>query len=208
MKKFALLIVGVTLLFANNPSVAQNQSNTIIQKAVNALRNHKNTELSFSYYYETTLPNGDIDKRQGTAWLQGDAYKVVMDEQQTISDGTTIWSYLVEDEEVMVSEANEGTDNTPLKLFTTLDKDYTATLSGTENGLSLIELTNPKGDYKRITVKLDNKKNELREAKVYADDGSSMVLTDMKWKYDQDLKDGFFTFDEKAHPDVEIIDMR
>lgn len=208
MKKFALLVVGLTLLFATNNSFAQNNADSVIKNAVTALRNHQNCELSFSYHYETNPTSGDIKKFQGSAWLQGDAYKIVMEDQQTISDGTTIWSYLVEDEEVMVSDASEGSDNTPLKLLTTLDKDYTATLSGTDEGLAVIELSNPKGDYKRITVKLDIKKNELCEAKVYADDGSSISLTDMKWKYDQDLKDGFFTFDEKANPNVEIIDMR
>ena len=35
-----------------------------------------------------------------------------------------------------------------------------------------------------------------------------MILNIIEMKFDQDLKDNFFTFDEKAYPDVEVIDMR
>ena len=38
--------------------------------------------------------------------------------------------------------------------------------------------------------------------------GSKLVLNIIEMKFDQDLKDNFFTFDEKAYPDVDVIDMR
>ena len=141
--------------------------------------------------------------------LQGEAYKIEMTDQQTISDGKTIWSYLIDDEEVMVSNASEGTDNTPLKLLTSLDESYVATLSGIDaKGIATIELANPKGQYKRVTMKVDTKKTELKSADIYLEDGNKFIIKVEEMKYDQKLDDKFFTFDEAKHPEVDVIDMR
>lgn len=206
MKKFAL-IAGVILLFAANTSYAQNKAQKLIQSTVENIRSHKNAEMDFSYSYNDAFTDV-IVTFQGKAWLQGESYKVVTDEQQTISNGTTIWTYLVEDQEVMMSDASDGTDNTPIKLITTLDKDYTATFTSSVSGQSIIKLSNPNGQYKHIDVRIDDKTKELKGLTVYADDDSSLSITITEWKFDQELKDDFFTFDEKAYPEVEIIDMR
>jgi chaperone LolA len=165
-------------------------------------------EMKFSYQIspdEKTL----IDALKGKAWLQGEAYKIELAEQQTISDGKTIWSYLVDDEEVLVSNATEGTDNTPLKLLTSLDKSYAATLTNIDaQGNAVIELANPKGQYKRITLKINAKKTELKNVVIYMEDGSKVMITIEEMKFDQQLDDNFFTFDAKKHPNVDVIDMR
>ena len=132
-----------------------------------------------------------------------------MEEQETISDGKTIWTYLVEDEEVMVSNASEGTDNTPVKIITSLDKNYTAKFIGTDaQGRSKIELTATEGLYKKVIATIDSKKKELKSMTINADDGSSVDIDFTEWKFNQEWPDNFFSFDEKAHPDVEVIDMR
>ena len=204
MRKRIQTVIGILLLLASNVALAQADANTLVKNTVKTFRDKNNVEMVFSYSYLDANQEEAYETHEGEAYLQGEAYKVTLEEQQTISNGTTIWTYLVDDEEVMVSNASEGTDNTPIKLITTLDKDYTA--SYTDNK-STIELTNPKGQFKRIIVKFDNK-NSLSQMRIYADDGSSMDITIKEWKYDQKLKDDFFTFDEKAYPEVEIIDMR
>ncbi len=165
-------------------------------------------ELVFNYQLSTDGKNL-TDAQKGHAWLQGEAYKIDLAEQQNISDGKTIWTYLIEEEEVMISNATDGTDNTPLKLLTSLDENYAATVSKMDNnGLCTVELANPKGQYKRITLKINTKTTEIKSADIYADDGSKMVINVEEVKFDQKLDDKFFTFDEKAHPKVDIIDMR
>lgn len=203
MRKHTSIITGILLLFAVTVSNAQNNAHQQIQSLVKNLRDHKNIEMTFNYQYVIpTESNAEV--KEGKAYLQGEAYKIIMDEQHTISDGKTIWTYLADDEEVMVSNASDGTDNTPLKLLTTLDKDYKATAINKDK----IELNNPKGDFKKIVVTVESKNNTLKSAEIFADDGSKMVITFLDMKFDQTWKDGFFTFDEKAYPEAEIIDMR
>jgi chaperone LolA len=202
------IIACLFLLFVTQAVTAQNNAEALIRVLVNQVKSHQNMEMKFSYQIspdEKTL----IDAQKGKAWLQGEAYKIELPEQQTISDGKTIWSYLVDDEEVLVSNATEGTDNTPLKLLTSLDKNYAATLTNIDaQGNAVIELANPKGQYKRITLKINAKKTELKNVDIYMEDGSKVMITIEEMKFDQQLDDKFFTFDAKKHPNVDVIDMR
>ena len=202
------IIACLFLLFVTQAVTAQNNAEALIRVLVNQVKSHQNMEMKFSYQIspdEKTL----IDAQKGKAWLQGEAYKIELPEQQTISDGKTIWSYLVDDEEVLVSNATEGTDNTPLKLLTSLDKNYAATLTNIDaQGNAVIELANPKGQYKRITLKINAKKTDLKNVDIYMEDGSKVMITIEEMKFDQQLDDKFFTFDAKKHPNVDVIDMR
>lgn len=203
MRKRFSILAGLLLLLTATAVMAQNNAHETVKKIAQSLRDPKNVEMTFTYQYVDDANNGS-DLQEGKAYLQGEAYKVIMKEQENISDGTTIWCYLVDDQEVLVSNATEGTDNTPLKLLTTLDKNYQATFTSANQ----IELSNPKGDFKKVIVKIDSKKNTLKSAEVFADDGSKLILNILETKFDQDLDDSLFSFDEKAHPDVDIIDMR
>ena len=202
------LIACLLLLFAAQVVSAQNNADALIRVLVDQIKSHKNVEMAFSYQLS---PDGKTlgDSEKGHAWLQGEAYKVEMNEQQTISDGQSIWTYLIDDEEVMISNATEGADNTPLKLLTSLDKSYAATLAGINaQGVANIELANPNGQYKRVSLKIDTKKTALKSMDVYMNDGSKLVITVEEMKFDQNLDDKFFTFDAKKHPKVDVIDMR
>lgn len=206
--KIKNIITCIALVFAAQAVSAQNNAEKILRVMVDQMRGHKNVEMVFNYQIS---PDGKTlgESEKGHAWLQGEAYKIEMTDQQTISDGKTIWSYLIDDEEVMVSNASEGTDNTPLKLLTSLDESYVATLSGIDaKGIATIELANPKGQYKRVTMKVDTKKTELKSADIYLENGNKFIIKVEEMKYDQKLDDKFFTFDEAKHPEVDVIDMR
>lgn len=206
--KIKNIITCIALVFAAQAVSAQNNAEKILRVMVDQMRGHKNVEMVFNYQIS---PDGKTlgESEKGHAWLQGEAYKIEMTDQQTISDGKTIWSYLIDDEEVMVSNASEGTDNTPLKLLTSLDESYVATLSGIDaKGIATIELANPKGQYKRVTMKVDTKKTELKSADIYLEDGNKFIIKVEEMKYDQKLDNKFFTFEETKHPEVDVIDMR
>ena len=202
------IIACLFLLFATQAVSAQNNAEVLIRVLVDQIKSHQNVEMTFNYQIS---PDGKQmgDSEKGHAWLQGEAYKVEMADQQTISDGKTIWLYLIDEEEVMISNATEGTDNTPLKVLTSLDDNYVATFTGIDTqGIATIELANPKGQYKRVTLKINAKKSELKSADIYLEDGSKFVINVEEMKFDQKLDDKFFTFDTKKHPKVDVIDMR
>ena len=201
------IIAGLVLLLAAQAVTAQNNAEALIRLMVNQMKSHQNVELTYKYQIEADGKTSEV--QQGKGWLQGEAYKVEMVEQHIISDGKTIWTYLVDDNEVMISNATEGVDNTPLKLLTSLDKNYAATLTGIdEKGVATIELANPKGQYRRVTLRANANKMQISGLDVYMEDGTKLIVTINEMKFDQELGDKFFTFDTKKHPKVDVIDMR
>ena len=200
-------IASLVLLFATQAVSAQNNAEAIIRLMVNQMKSHKNVEMT--YKYQVSTEGITTENQQGKGWLQSEAYKVEMVEQQIISDGKTIWNYLIDEEEVMISNATEGVDNTPLKLLTSLDENYAATLTGMDaQGNAVIELANPKGQYKRVTLRVNANKLSINSLDVYMEDGTKLTITMEEMKFDQDLDKDFFTFDAKKHPKVDVIDMR
>ncbi len=201
------IIACLVLLFATQVVNAQNNAEALIRLMVNQMKSHKNMELTFQYQIDA---DGQTAKaQQGKGWLQGEAYKVEMVEQQIISDGQTIWTYLVDEKEVMISNATDGVDNTPLKLLTSLDKNYAATLTNIdEKGFATIELANPNGQYRRVTLRANASKLQISGLDVYLEDDTKLIVTIDEMKFDQELADKFFTFDTKKHPKVDVIDMR
>ena len=205
--KIRNIIACLFLLFATQAVTAQTNAEALVRLMVNQMKSHKNVELD--YKYQVSSEGLSTEAQQGKAWLQGEAYKVEMVEQQIISDGKSIWTYLVDEEEVMISNATEGEDNTPLKLLTSLDENYAATLTGLDaKGNATIELANPKGKYRRISLRANPNNLAINGMDVYMEDGTKLILTVDEMKFDQELDDKFFTFDTKKHPNVDVIDMR
>lgn len=179
MKKQHRILASLLLLLVPIVTVAQN--NNAIHTFVQSIRNHKSMEVSFTY--QTT---GDLGKKEeakeGKAYFQDEAYKIIMEDQHAISDGKTTWQYIVEDEEVMVGNASD--DDNPYQILDKLERD--------SSGLN--PTFDPKGNLKKLEIEID--------------EGVKLVLNIKEIKFDQDFKKGFFSFDEKAHPKAEIIDMR
>ena len=201
-------LISLAFLLTASTLNAQNSTDAIVRTFIDQLKSHKNLELVFNYQFSFDEENVN-NSQQGHAWLQGDCYRIEMGEQHYISDGKTAWTYFPLDEEVMISNAADGADNTPLKFLTSLDKNYAATLIKKDNnGMCTVELANPTGQYRRIKLKINTKSTEIKSADIYLDDGSKMVISIEKQKFDQKLDDKFFVFDATAHPKVEVIDMR
>lgn len=178
MRKFILIIMCVA--FATVTASSQSKD-AAIHALAQSLRSHKNIEASFTYQTISDAAQPE-ESKEGKAYFQDTAYKILMDDQHVVSDGTTTWHYIIEDEEVMVGNAKE--DDSPFKMLDQLEKDSS----------SLKPVIDSKGNLKSLEIELD--------------EGLTVRLSITEMKFDQDYPEDFFTFDTKAHPDVDIIDMR
>ena len=208
MKK-ATTIIGIILTFMVGAAQAQTMASELVKKTIDKINKHKNVEFVFDY----DMSNETIavtESASGTAYMQGDAYKLEVEGQQIISDGKTMWTYLPDSEEVMVSNPSDDENIiTPIKLLTTYDKDYTMKYGkSSEKGIKVVEMSNPKGEVSKVTLKINEAKLEIVSATISNRSGDAFTIKIKKTVFDQNLEAKFFTFDEKAHPKVDVIDMR
>ena len=208
MKKVTA-IIGIILTVMVGAAQAQTMANQLVKNTIDNINKHKNVEFVFDY----DMSNETIavtESASGTAYMQGEAYKMEIEGQQIISYGKTLWTYLIDDEEVMVSNPTDD-DNiiTPIKMLTTYDKDYTMKYGkSSEKGIKVVEMSNPKGEFSKVTLKINEAKLEIVSATISNRSGDAFTIKIKKTVFDQDLDAKFFTFDEKAHPKVDVIDMR
>lgn len=208
MKKVTA-IIGIILTFMVGALQAQTMASELVKKTIDKINKHKNVEFVFDY----DMSNETIavtESASGTAHMQGDAYKLEVEGQQIISDGKTMWTYLPDSEEVMVSNpSNDENIITPIKLLTTYDKDYTMKYTkSNEKGIKVVEMSNPKGEFSKVTLKINEAKLEIVSATIGNRSGDAFTIKIKKTVFDQNLEAKFFTFDEKAHPKVDVINMR
>ncbi|MCQ2304182.1 MAG: outer membrane lipoprotein carrier protein LolA [Bacteroidales bacterium] len=208
MKK-ATTIIGIILTFMVGALQAQTMASELVKKTIDKINKHKNVEFVFDY----DMSNETIavtESASGTAYLQGDAYKLEVEGQQIISDGKIMWTYFPDSEEVMVSNPSDDENIiTPIKLLTTYDKDYTMKYGkSSEKGIKVVEMSNPKGEFSKVTLKINEAKLEIVSATISNRSGDAFTIKIKKTVFDQNLEAKFFTFDEKAHPKVDVIDMR
>lgn len=201
-------IILMGLMLVASIANAQETAGQLVKRVIGQLNSHKNYEITFDYEAGNSL-TAVSEIETGKATLKGEAYKLEIAGQEITSDGKTLWTYLIDDEEVMVGNATDESLMTPIKMLTTYDKDYSMKyVKQAVKGKKCIEMLNPKGEFKRITLTIDEKKLEIEKAKIEAQSGDEIVVTIKSYNYDKTLKDNFFTFDEKMHKNVDVIDMR
>ncbi|MCC7317620.1 MAG: outer membrane lipoprotein carrier protein LolA [Bacteroidales bacterium] len=200
-------------LFMGSSAFGQNSADDLLKKVVDKTRAYKNLKIDFTY----TMLNekaGINETKKGDLYIKGDAYKISLQGQEVISDGKTVWTYLEDSQEVMVSNAGEGDEAmTPSSLLTSYYKDYKATFVNEKDniakGLKTIELKPNSGKkFSKMQLGINESKLQLMNLSIYDNGGNVFTYDLSKMVTDQNLAADFFQFNTKKYPGVEVVDMR
>lgn len=160
--------------------------------------------------------NSVSDSKKGAVYLKGPKYKVIMGDQEIISDNKTSWTYAKDVNEVTINNVDQsGTNMTPAKIFTNFyDKDFLYRLNGetTEKGkvLQNIELTptDKSKTFFKVLVDVDKKNQTLARMRVFEKNGNKYTYEISSFQPNGAVTDDMFTFDAKKYPGVEVVDLR
>jgi len=208
MKKHILLIINIlAIAFNANAQTAE----TILKAAVDKLKSYENFGIEFDYnminaeagIYETMDSN--------TVVLQGDAYRMVIMNQEIICDGTTIWIYTPDNEEVMISDASEDNSGNPFNMIESYYENVTTKFVGESDGnikkIEAISISS-EDNFSSMILTINVNTLEIKEIHIFDSNGNEFACIINKFVTNQKLPVDFFTFKESDYPDVEIIDMR
>ncbi|MBR5663236.1 MAG: outer membrane lipoprotein carrier protein LolA [Bacteroidales bacterium] len=207
MKKHILLIFSILALTFN--AKAQN-AETLFKNAVDKLKSYNNIEITFDYNMINTEA-GIFETMEGAGVLQGDAYVLHILGQDIICDGTTIWTYNADAEEVMISDVdNADGGGSPLSIINSYYDNITAKVvdeAGTTKKIEVKPLFSDE-NIEKLIVTLNTNTLEIKDLHVFDKNKNEFVYVITKFLTNQKLPAGFFTFKESDYPDAEIIDMR
>lgn len=211
MRKWLICLMAITFL----PGWAQNEKDaeTLLEEVINKTASYTDFKADLAY----TMVNVEMDideKKNGIIYVKGDSYRIEMEGQMIISDGKTIWTYLPDSEEVMVSSVEDNDESiSPTKILTKYNDDYNAKFDSDSkyknSDLKGINLKATDGkNFEKLSVVVDAKKLSLESFSVYDKNGNVFTYEIISLKPDLNLSDTTFVFNAKDYPGVEVIDMR
>jgi outer membrane lipoprotein-sorting protein len=224
MKKLiAFLLFAVTSI---NLAVAQKdaQAKTILSQISAKYRTYSSMKTDFTF----TLDNPQAGAKQIqdgtiTAATKTGKFKVTLFdadnktavEQEIISDGKTQWTYLKKDKEVQVNNAGKSDDDlNPAQLFTLYEHGYKYLYTGEQklNGkvCQVVDLSPESAgkNFFKIRLLIDKARKQLYSATLFDKSGSKYTYTLNTITPNVKVPETTFAFDAKAHPGVEVVDLR
>lgn len=169
-------------------------------------------KADFTYTMEN--PQEDINEGfKGKVSVKGEKYKLSMEGQEIIFDGTNVWTYLKEDQEVTVAPKEDEEGEISLSNIFTLYKNgfkylYLESADGGKTDVIDLVPEDLNKSYFKIRMQINSSNKELKTFKVFDKSGSRYIYEIISFTEDSSLKDSDFTFNTKANPGVEVIDFR
>lgn len=211
MKKivFALVFLTTISLFGQSAKEAEK----LVKNVIDKISSYDNFSAKLSY----TMVNIEMDineKKTGTILVSGDKYRVEMEGQIIYSDGETIWTYIVDSEEVLVSDASDGESGiSPTSILTNYDENYKSSFDNDKkyknSEIKKIDLkTSEDKGFQKLSLIINQSKLSLESFSIYDMNGSVFTYHIIDLEPNIDLEEGTFTFNTEKYPNVEVIDMR
>lgn len=214
MKKIlSLLLVAAT--FASFQSHAQDaKANAVLDKLSAKVKGMSSLKANFVFTMNDAAGKSKGTK-SGSFLMKGNKFKVTMPAQQIICDGKTVWTYLVSDKEVQVSNYDPNAQSiSPSKLFSgSYAKEYKSVYAGEKTiagkKVDVIEMTPTSAkNFKKVVLYVDKTSSMINGGIMYDKSGSSYGYTISGVTPNAKVADTDFTFDAKKNPGVEVIDLR
>mgnify|MGYP003547450432 CR=1 FL=1 len=203
MKKTLLLIIGILLSINLSAQTAEEFFNNVIEKT----KSYNDVSIVFNYRIINKEANIH-ETMSGYASMKGDSYKLNVDGQEMISDGKVLWTHLIDDEEVMISEITEDDNNSPLAIIESFSNNVTVSFLENNAETKAIEIKENDGENFEKIILTTDKDLKIKKVHAYLSDGNEFVYEITEFTTNQNLPDSMFTFNESLYPDVEVIDMR
>ena len=186
----------------------------ILKGVSDKYKSYKSVSSDFKIIIED-LKAKTKETQSGNIALKGNMYKLLLADQEVISDGKTVWTFLKEANEVQINEPSAKTGSiTPNNLFTMYESGFGSRYLG-EKTISgkvyqLIELVpdDAKKSFFKVQLQINKSEKQVTSAKVFQKNGTYLTYSIEKFKPNSVISDSMFTFQKEKHPGVEVIDLR
>lgn len=204
-------------------STAQNNSlgksdpdaKVILDKVSKKFKTYSSVQAAFNLKVEDA--KGKVQgTKNGTVYMKGGKYKVMITGQEIYSDGVNTWTYDKAANEVTITRIDPAANTiTPQKLFTNFyDKDFLYKLNGEKKignkMIQEIELTpvDKSKPFYKVFVYVDKGSQTLSSTKILEKNGNKYTYTITSFNPKANLTDALFVFNKSKYPGVEEVDLR
>ncbi len=216
MKKNIVYLL-IAFLFTSNLSFAQSDATAkaILAGVSKKYRSYDVIKAEFTYSIKN--PQANINESQAGVLYsksKSNKYKVAVANQELISDGKVQWTYLKADNEVQLSDIdNSSNAMNPAQIFTMYEKGFKyvylgeTTIAGRRyQNIELAPLQTR--SFSKIKLRIDKVNKQI--SNIVVNDKNGNVYTYLIKSFTPNVKvsDTVFSFDAKAHPGIDVVDLR
>jgi outer membrane lipoprotein carrier protein len=222
MRKFIYVIMAVVLSFAsasaqNSNLVAQNDPKA--QEILDAMSKKYKDMGAFKAKFSYSLENDNTklkESSEGEIIVKGQKFHLKLPGQEIFNNGTTVWTYMKESNEVTISNPDTDEDAmNPTKIYTLYKKGYKYVMmsDNVKEGTQLfsivdLEPIDKKAQFYKIRITINKKDKTVKSWKMYEKSGNRYVYTIKNFVPDLKVEDADFTFDKSKYKGVEVIELR
>lgn len=195
----------LTLIMTASSAAVADDADATLGNTVGQLSSAKSVKANY------TLSSAG-ESASGTLTFAGSRFVMLSPSVKTWYDGTTQWTYLVDNEEVNITEptAAEIQQVNPFEILTNYRANYTARSLKAASGTKKIELKakNPHNDISSAIVTISTANSMPREITVTMRNGRKATISISSVVKGGELPVNTFRFPAAQYPGAEIIDLR
>ncbi len=208
MALFSLNVQAQGSLGKNDP-----EAKKVLDAVSKTFKSYKTVKANFTLKVENSAGK-NMGTKTGTVFMKGSKYRISVTGQEIFSDGSNVWTYDKDAEEVTITKLDPSANSlTPQKLFTNFyDKDFLYKLNGTVkmNGKMMKEIeltpTDKTKAFHKVLLYVYN--NAIESTKIFEKSGNRYIYSTTALTPNVAVTDASFIFDAKKYPGVEIVDLR
>lgn len=212
-KKLFVVLIALLGMLSINAQAQDAKAKSILDKVSTKFKGYNSVKANFSLNI-TDAKGKSKGSRNGTFLLKGNKYRVNMPEQQIICDAKSIWTYLVDNQEVQItnfSANNQGIS--PAKLFSgSYSKEYASTYAGEKTiagkKVDVIDMIPNNKSFKKLVLYVDKASSNITGGVMHDKNGGTFGYTISGIVPNAKVSDADFTWDTKKNPSIEVIDLR
>ena len=132
-----------------------------------------------------------------------------------MSDGKSQWTYIKKDKEVQLNNVDKSGDSfNPAQMFTMYEKGYKYIYTGDQTikgkVYEIVDLTpeDDKKEFFKVRLTIDKLKKQIYSALIFDKNGVKFNYTITSFTPNVTVPETTFSFDKKANPSVEVVDLR
>lgn len=224
----AIIMLGTALQTSAQDETHDPKAKKIMDDVCNKVQSYSTLRGAFDYTMENKTENIK-NTYSGYMFIKGTKYKMILPGTEIFSDGTAMWTYQKDANEITINEVNKDEESAlnPTKMFDIYKKGFKYRLEGEkqvnvkvkENGkvvqksknCYIIDLYPEKPAEKKFhTIKITIIKETMQVASVvYMEkNGTNFTIDITEYSPNVTMADNLFTYVESRYPGAEVNDMR
>ena len=215
MKRTVALLIAILLGIQLSAQITHTDKGAVDQTA-NTLLKKAAAKMSGTVSFSVTVVNLDADKKETfrhkvDILYNAPRYRVKTSDLEIYCNGKSVWQLNKPNKEVVITPMTDSDDDitNPARLLSNYSKSFRAKFIREESdGTAIVDLQPMKArSYHKIRLFINSKTGLLKKMEQHNFDSSRGVYTLSNFKNTK-ATDADFTFNTKASPGVEVVDMR